>query len=256
MRWWRCLAVVVLWAVTGVVTFVVDDTWDALWSPHSPSAPTYKLMFESRDDMRRWRHRSRTQQRAVEIGTYLGDFASTNLQEYDSGGHQYTMVDPVVRPTLKKRLAQWSSNKNITFMQTTSTKAARAFPDGHFTWIYIDARHDLKSVSEDLEAWWPKLAPAGLFSGHDYCVGEGARNLARYRDSIAFCGYYGNAKKDSRRVGKPKASQQQSVDAVFAFAKRHHLPSMKTTMEGRASLDDAGRRNPSWYMIKPHNDGS
>jgi predicted O-methyltransferase YrrM len=41
-------------------------------------------------------------------------------------------------------------------------------PDGHFDFIYVDARHDFKGVYEDLHSWWPKLRVGGIMAGHDY----------------------------------------------------------------------------------------
>jgi hypothetical protein len=34
--------------------------------------------------------------------------------------------------------------------------------------LHIDAGHDFRSVSTDLEAWWPQLAPGGVLVGDDY----------------------------------------------------------------------------------------
>ena len=34
--------------------------------------------------------------------------------------------------------------------------------------IHIDAGHDLRSVTNDLEAWWPHLQPGGILIGDDY----------------------------------------------------------------------------------------
>ena len=41
-------------------------------------------------------------------------------------------------------------------------------PDGHFDFVYVDARHDYKGVYEDVRAWWPKLRVGGIMAGHDY----------------------------------------------------------------------------------------
>jgi hypothetical protein len=49
-----------------------------------------------------------------------------------------------------------------------SVEGSERFEDSYFDFIYIDAAHDYRSVKEDLEAWWPKLKPGGILSGHDY----------------------------------------------------------------------------------------
>lgn len=49
-----------------------------------------------------------------------------------------------------------------------STTAATRFPAGSVDRVYIDAAHDYDSVSADLDAWWPTVAPGGQMAGHDY----------------------------------------------------------------------------------------
>jgi len=53
-------------------------------------------------------------------------------------------------------------------LRTTSLEAAQAFGEGSLDFVYLDARHDYRGVSEDLEAWYPKLKVGGLFAGDDY----------------------------------------------------------------------------------------
>ena len=50
----------------------------------------------------------------------------------------------------------------------TSLEAAPHFENGSLDWVFIDAFHEYESVSADIQAWYPKLKPGGLISGHDY----------------------------------------------------------------------------------------
>ena len=58
-----------------------------------------------------------------------------------------------------------------------SLEASRLVPDSSLDFVYIDGRHDLAGVTEDLTAWWPKLCPGGLLGGHDW-IGHGDASLA------------------------------------------------------------------------------
>ena len=49
-----------------------------------------------------------------------------------------------------------------------STEAASIILDETVDVVYIDARHDYRSVAQDIDAWWPKVRPGGILAGHDY----------------------------------------------------------------------------------------
>jgi len=49
-----------------------------------------------------------------------------------------------------------------------SVQVSSEFPNNHFDFIYLDARHDYDGLKEDLESWYPKLKVGGLIAGHDY----------------------------------------------------------------------------------------
>jgi hypothetical protein len=53
-----------------------------------------------------------------------------------------------------------------------SEEAAKRFPDHHFDFIHLDAGHTDTAISSDVELWYPKVAPGGIFSGHDYFNGH------------------------------------------------------------------------------------
>ncbi len=68
------------------------------------------------------------------------------------------------------RLAKHKSK--TTFHKMTSAEAVKKFPDNHFDFIYIDARHGYHEVLEDLNLWGKKLKKNGILAGHDYLNGE------------------------------------------------------------------------------------
>jgi predicted O-methyltransferase YrrM len=81
-----------------------------------------------------------------------------------------------------------------------SAPAAQQFADNSLDFVFIDAIHTYEAVSEDLQAWVPKVRVGGLIMGHDIswqgvhkAVSEfgAANNLAVYRSpstsDVWFC---------------------------------------------------------------------
>ena len=68
--------------------------------------------------------------------------------------------------TARRATERW--RKRVHLIRNLSVNAAQQFPDCHFDWIYLDALHGIGGVMSDMNAWWPKLRPGGLFSGDDY----------------------------------------------------------------------------------------
>jgi hypothetical protein len=60
-------------------------------------------------------------------------------------------------------------------------------PDGSLDWVYIDARHDYKGASEDIENFYPKLKDTGIMSGHDYLTSEEVKNITPSQDWSICC---------------------------------------------------------------------
>ena len=59
-------------------------------------------------------------------------------------------------------------NKNITPFVGYSVEAAKTIPDGSLDAVYIDAMHEDPWITEDVNAWLPKVRNGGIIGGHDY----------------------------------------------------------------------------------------
>jgi len=64
----------------------------------------------------------------------------------------------------KTRLAKF----NVEFIKKTSMEAIKDFLDERLDFVFIDANHDYKWVSEDIREWSKKVRKGGIVSGHDY----------------------------------------------------------------------------------------
>lgn len=53
-------------------------------------------------------------------------------------------------------------------LRMISEDAARLFSDHQLDFIFIDGNHGYEYVKQDLELWYPKIKPNGLFAGDDY----------------------------------------------------------------------------------------
>lgn len=53
-------------------------------------------------------------------------------------------------------------------LHQTSVSAADSLVDGGFGLVFIDADHRYEAVKADIAAWWSKVSPGGILSGHDY----------------------------------------------------------------------------------------
>jgi predicted O-methyltransferase YrrM len=54
------------------------------------------------------------------------------------------------------------------FHQGKSVDIAKEFKDEYFDYVYIDGDHSYMSVLRDLQAWYGKVKPGGVFAGHDW----------------------------------------------------------------------------------------
>ena len=63
-----------------------------------------------------------------------------------------------------------NSRENTFIFCATSKGGSIMFPDNNFDIVFIDAKHDEKSVKEDIKLWLPKVKKSGFLCGHDYTI--------------------------------------------------------------------------------------
>ena len=121
--------------------------------------------------------------KGAEIGVFKGDFAEIILDHWK--GRELLLVDAWKRLSdyldswnlsdammeqhyqlVRQRMAAHSNRVRI--LRMLSLDAARTVTDGSLDFIYVDANHSYRATLSDLRAWYPKVRPGGLISGHDY----------------------------------------------------------------------------------------
>ena len=129
--------------------------------------------------------------RFLEIGVSTGELAAMALSEFpdllytgiDSWRFDDTYQAQIAEKSRRHLLskAAWEAiyerakaavafaSDRVKLVRSTSAEAAPRMPDAHFDIVYIDGDHSYKAVTEDLEAYWPKVSPGGIFAGDDFC---------------------------------------------------------------------------------------
>jgi len=69
-------------------------------------------------------------------------------------------------PHVRKESAQYGDRAVI--MKMSTFEASKHVPDNSLDFVFIDADHSLPAVTQDIEAWSPKVKPEGWIMGHDY----------------------------------------------------------------------------------------
>jgi predicted O-methyltransferase YrrM len=72
----------------------------------------------------------------------------------------FTLFKENIAPLIKAHV-------QIKPIRSDSVQAAHLFEDESVDFVWIDAGHDYDSVSEDIEAWWPKVKRGGVMGGDD-----------------------------------------------------------------------------------------
>lgn len=127
----------------------------------------------------------------VEIGVWKGRSISgildicreRDLSLYAVDTWEYAADDPHfgeartvdIFATFQQNLALLGHTGTVRILRGDSAAMAEHFADGTVDLLFLDGDHSHAGVKRDLLAWMPKMAPTGVFFGHDYTWFEGVR---------------------------------------------------------------------------------
>ena len=128
-------------------------------------------------------------QTAIEIGVWRGDFTGTMNSSLNPvrtiGVDPYLLYEgytdkPDVNEfanqenldQLYERVQKRFTSEGWELVRKQSVHAATDWADNSVDFVYLDGDHKYEPVLQDIEAWWPKIRPGGIWSGHDYTEGS------------------------------------------------------------------------------------
>ena len=124
----------------------------------------------------------------IEVGVRKGHYSEHLLEHWR--GERLVSVDPwraapaddyvdisnveqdahdVNRMETASRLARFGDRSAL--WRSAGEDAAKEIAFESLDFVYLDARHDAASVTDDLRSWWPLVRPGGLIAGHGYVDG-------------------------------------------------------------------------------------
>lgn len=104
--------------------------------------------------------------RCTGITSYIGIDLWMEQSSYDDGANFNNITQESIYQEARDRLQPFGDRSRL--WREDSISAASKIPDGSLDFVYLDARHDYRSVQEDIQAWAPKVRPGGILAGHDY----------------------------------------------------------------------------------------
>ncbi len=141
----------------------------------------------------------------AEVGVKRGEYSEVLLESWN--GRHLISIDPwlsapetdyldvanVAQETHDRyyeetlnRLARFGERSTVWRM--TGSEAADRIPAHCLDFVYLDARHDYVSVTQDLDAWIEKVRPGGILAGHDYLDGTFAEGRFGVKSAVDdFC---------------------------------------------------------------------
>jgi hypothetical protein len=78
---------------------------------------------------------------------------------------------------------KYSGNENkIKLIHASSLDASKNISGESLDFLFLDAHSTTEQVKEDLDAWYPKVKPGGIISGHDWISSVVQEKVNKFRE--------------------------------------------------------------------------
>lgn len=118
-----------------------------------------------------------------EIGVQKGVNALDILENLDI--LRLYLIDPYLRDSDYHKIALESlgayKNKIVWIHKRSQDITDEEIPPESLDFVYIDGDHLYEPVKKDIELYWPRVKPGGLFAGHDYPGEQGVYQAVNER---------------------------------------------------------------------------
>ena len=105
---------------------------------------------------------------ALAINQYGGHISAIDwFKGSDGTDLQRAAKDTSIKEILKAHLRYFNVESRVEIIEKSSLEAVKTFQDNSLDLVFLDADHRYLKVIDDLNAWWPKVKPGGIFCGHD-----------------------------------------------------------------------------------------
>ena len=191
--------------------------------PMNPDPEPFSLpSFRYRNELGLYLNQMGLTGRGAEVGVFQCSFSKQIMRHWK--GEHLSLVDI--------HFDQKHDIPRTEFIEKSSVEASHDFEDASLDFVYIDAAHDYYSVVDDLEVWYDKVRPGGLFCGHDFINSH----------DLDVTGHQPVPLEDWPR--EVESLTYGVKVAVTRFAKRRGLKIYQTAGDEKGS--------PSWFIIKPY----
>ena len=162
--------------------------------------------------------------RCPKVTSYMGVDLWATQKSYDDGANVDNSMQSHIFEEAVERLKPFGNR--VRLLREDSVLAAAQVRNGSLDFVYLDARHDYRSVQEDILAWAPKVRSGGILAGHDYIdASELDGSWTKYKDGS---------------ISHPTKAVRSAVSEFADLTRRQHLVTYGDLSENLPF--------PSWFL--------